>query len=400
MDRSSLPGFRTALLVAALLRAFLACETPTDPESRRGGISGSRGESAQVDFVRHLAREGKPPIPTIPVQDSGSFLRAVPGCGQPPLACIVQAPAWWLGERLSPGSGWLSVRLLNAFLSVLSVAVAASLASRAVPGTGEAVAWMLAIQPGLAYQGSLAGGDPLFWLLSALFLRVVVEVPRQGPAWPLFPLSAALLLTKSSAIVLLPLPILALLPPLADAMRRRRLLPTAIAMGMGIAAAAPWYLHNQVFQHHVLALEACRGAGWDPHGALQSVLDLKSLVPAFLGSLWMPMDPSMGARAVPRVLISVASAAWILPPLVEWSRVRADRSSPLFLATLGLAAIAFVPYAIGCRQSEARIVLHMLPAFTALWAVSVGSRPTRWTWLALAPCLAAWIWIAARFALG
>jgi 4-amino-4-deoxy-L-arabinose transferase-like glycosyltransferase len=389
-----------ALLVGGLLRVLLACQTPTGFEAFRGGLSWYNDELAHLNYVRHLVEERAFPEKVGSVKAPDAFRRGDFEYYQPPLAYLAQAPAWMLGERIQPGMGWLAARLLEIVFSLLAIAVARSIAHRLAPGTGDAVAWMLALHPGLAYQGTLVSNDPFFWLLAALYLRTVLELPRNGPSWPLFPLAAALFLTKSSAVVLLPLPFLAVTPPLVDDFRPRRLVAPSLALLAGLAAAAPWYLRNLELHHSLLALETGHGAPYVVRDTLHDIPVLKMMTLYFLGSLWYPMDQLTSMRLLPRILESVACAAWVLPTVVEWGRARTSRLMPLLWAALVLGVLAFIPYAIRYRQSEARLLFHLLPAFTALWAISVGPRPTRWTWMALAPCLVAWVVIFGRYAAG
>lgn len=389
-----------ALLCGLLLRTFLACEVPTGFESVHRGLSWYNDEKAHLNYVTHLATKRAFPVQTKSVKDSGAFARGDFEYYQPPLAYLVQAPAWLAGEAFRPGTGWLAARLLEVFVAFLTLLAARSLAERLAPGTGEAVAWMLALHPGFAYQGVLVSNDPLFWLLSVLFLLVVVELPRHGPTWLLAPLTAALLLTKSSAIVLLPLPFIALTPPLVDDFRPRKLLPATLALALGILAAAPWYFRNLQVYGSIFALEIGHGAPYDLHSTLTNIPVLKMMTLYFLGSLWFPMDQMLSMRLVPRILETFACAAWILPVFVERLRARASAIAPLLWAALVLGLLAFVPYAVRYCQSEARLLFQLLPAFTALWAVSCGARPTRWTWLAIAPCIAVWGFVALRFVRG
>lgn len=386
-----------ALLCGLLLRAFLACEVPTGFESVHRGLSWYNDEKAHVNYVAHLASERNLPVQTKSVKDSGAFARGDFEYYQPPLAYFVQIPAWLAGEALQPGMGWLAVRLFEVLVGLLTLLAARSLAERLTPGTGDAVAWMLALHPGFAYQGVLVSNDPLFWLLSILFLLVVVELPRHGPTWLLAPLTAALLLTKSSAIVLLPLPFIALTPPLVDDFRPRRLLPATLALTLGILAAAPWYFRNIQVYGSVFALEVGHGAPYDFRATLTNIPVLKMMVLYFLGSLWYPMDQILSMRLVPRILELFACAAWLLPVFVESQRSRTSRITPLLWAALALGVLAFAPYAIRYCQSEARLLFQLLPAFTALWAVSVGPRPTRWTLLAVAPCVVVWTILLVRY---
>jgi hypothetical protein len=390
----------TALLVALALRVFLAFDVPTRFESRSGGISWYNDERAHLNCVRHLALEGSFPVQTNSVTVPGAFARGDFEYYQPPLAYIAMVPAWRLGEAVRPGMGWLFARILDALFGAATIFFAWLLVRRIAPGAEDWAAWLLALHPGFCYQGALVSNDPLFWLLGALFLLRTTDFARGGSPWPLAPLAAGLMLSKSSGLTMLPLPLLAALPPFAaDGFRPRRLFQAALAVGTGLLAAFPWYLRN----HHVygswMALEVGHGMPGSALGTLGNTQLLKMLLLYFSTSLWFPLDMDWMVHPVPRTLFALASAAWLAPLVVRWKRVR-DPSTWLPGAAILLGIAAMVPYSLEYLESEARLLFHLLPAFVVLWAVAVRPRPARWGTLALAPCVLTWVWVAVLFLRG
>ncbi|HXP89866.1 MAG TPA: hypothetical protein VN931_02940 [Fibrobacteria bacterium] len=387
----------SALLVASALRLFLAFEVPTRFETRSGGLSWYNDERAHANYVRHLASDGSFPVQVNSVEVPGAFARGDFEYYQPPLSYLALVPAWRLGEAVRPGQGWLFARLLDALSGAATIFVAWLLVRRIAPGAENWAAWLLALHPGFCYQGVLVSNDPIFWLLGAAFLLVSVEFARGGRAWALAPLAAGLMLSKSSGLTLLPLPLLAAFPPFsADGFRPGKLLRAVLAVGIGLLVAFPWYLRNHHLYGSWMALEVGHGAPGSAFGTLEKIRVLKMLVLYFSTSLWFPMDMDWVVHPVPRTLFALASASWIVPLALRWKRFR-DPSTWLPGAAILLGVAAMVPYSLEYVESEARLLFHLLPAFVALWAVAVHPRPARWGALAMAPCLLTWAWVGILF---
>jgi hypothetical protein len=388
--------FGAALLFAFLLRALLAFAVPTGYQARSGGLQWYNDERAHANYVRFLADSGRFPVQTHSVQTGQAFARGDFEYYQPPLSYLVQVPAWKLGEAVRPGMGWLFCRLLQAALGTALVAGSWALARRIAPGSQGWVAWILALHPGLCYQSALCSNDPLFWMVAALFLLVVLDIGKGERLWPLAPLTAAALLTKSSAITLLALPVLALSPPIVDRLRPKRLAEVVGWLGLGLAAAFPWYLRNHHLYGSWMALEVGHGAPFPLRETLSSLRIPKGLVLFFSTSLWYPMDMAWCVRPLPRTLLALGSLAWISPLLLAGRRL-SDRSAWIPWAALFLGGAAMIPYALTYRQSEARLLFHLLPAFCVLWGLAAGRKIRLFGIAAIVPSLLVWAhlgWLA------
>lgn len=394
-----------ALFAALLLRSFFACATPTGFETVSRGISWFSDERAHINYVRHLALARRFPVQTNSVQVPGAFARGDYEYYQPPLSYIAQTPVWMLGEVLRPGLGWLFVRLLDALFGVGTVLVGWLIAKKISPGHEIWAAWFLALQPGFCYQGTLASNDPLFWLLGSLFLLKTLEFTEGKSPWTLAPLAGAALLTKSSGIALLPLPFLALLltktrdgtdPVQRFSIRSNRFIGAVGAIGTGIFLAFPWYFRNHCIYGSWMALEVGHGAPYQVMDTLSSIPIIKMLVLYFTTSIWFPIDQEWAIHPLPREIFALASLVCIVPFSISWRRIR-ESSTWIPFASILLGIAAMIPYAIRYRQSEARHIFYLLPAFVALWCVAARPHVARWGALALLPSVLAWAWIAFRF---
>lgn len=392
-----------ALLVALFLRLFLAFATPTAFESRSRGISWYNDELAHIHYVEFVARHREFPIQTNSVQVPGAFARGDFEYYQPPLAYVALAPAWLLGETFRTGSGWLFVRILDAFFGAATVLAAWLVARKFSPVGATWAAWLLALQPGFCFQGVLASNDPVFWLLGALFLLKTMDFAQGRSPWALAPLAGALLLTKSSGLTLLPLPFLAAAFPfpgirnqsgpfVGSRIRFGRILEATAAIGVGLLLAFPWYLRSHHLYGSWMALEVGHGT---PHPVAKTLSDiplLKMMLLYFSTSMWYPMDMDWAAHPWPRTFFALTSLAWITPLALSWRRFR-EPSTWIPWAALLLGIAAMVPYSIRYCQSESRLLFHLFPAFIALWAVAVRPRVARWGTLAIAPVVLTWGWI-------
>lgn len=394
-----------ALLAALLLRVFFACATPTGFETVSRGISWFSDERAHINYVRHLALARRLPVQTNSVKVPCAFARGDYEYYQPPLSYVAQTPAWMLGEVLRPGLGWLFVRLLDALFGVATVLVGWLIAKKISPGNEIWAAWFLALQPGFCYQGTLASNDPLFWFLGSLFLLKTLDFAEGKSPWPLAPLACAALLTKSSGIAPLPLPFFALLltrtKDITDSVQRfrfrsNRFIGAAAAIGTGILFALPWYFRNHCIYGSWMSLEVGHGAPYQVMQTISNIQMIKMLVLYFATSIWFPIDQEWVIHPLPRAIFSLASLACIAPFIISWRRLR-ESSTWILFACILLGVGAMIPYAIRYRQSEARHLFYLLPAFVALWCVAARPHVARWGALALLPSLLTWAWIAFRF---
>lgn len=181
-----------------------------------------------------------------------------PAVVHPPLYYYMAAVPDKLSEWFGGGSlptRMLWVRLLSAAIGALAVYAAWLLASQVLPGRERLqllVALIVATQPMLAYLSGFVSNDiaviATFTLVLAYaaFVLRAAPTPRQG-LW-LGALLTIAALTKSTALVLLPLAAIALLlQRLTYGWNLRALLHTgALAAAPLLVGAAWWYIHTKV----------------------------------------------------------------------------------------------------------------------------------------------------------
>ncbi|MCI0586356.1 MAG: glycosyltransferase family 39 protein [Planctomycetes bacterium] len=252
-------GLRRVLLGAILLRLFLAAAVPPGE---------APDERAHAEFVRFLAEERRLPVQTERTGEGDRYEYY-----QPPLFYVLAAPLHSIaggGDR-----ALYAVRVLNAILSVLTVAAGARFVRTWAPDRPSlpvGVAAFLAFHPSFAANGSAVNNDALLVLLSTLALERLghaVRTPRLRPIDRLAStlLLAAALLTKVSGAVLLPVVGLGLL------VARGGLRGCAEAAGVGCGAAllaSPWYLRNLLVYGGLLPHEIANVPWGDRPPALEA----------------------------------------------------------------------------------------------------------------------------------
>jgi hypothetical protein len=271
---------RHRLVLAALLACYLALASVYNTLIPLGEGPDEAGHMAYVLFLVRNAR--------LPDQLKGTA-GEVPGEGhQPPLAYLLMTPAaeWlpgktrrvvltpnpdfvWNGgtspaafsrgsQELWPWQGvplaWHLARAVSTLLGVVTISGTWGLA-RALrpdwPALALASAALLAFNPQFLFASGLVSNDPLLFALSALLLWACAHALRGGafvlrlsPAVVLGGLLSLALVTKQSALLLVPLAVLTLLlPPLSRDWRARlrKLLILAVLCAL---LAGWWYARN------------------------------------------------------------------------------------------------------------------------------------------------------------
>jgi Predicted membrane protein (DUF2142) len=312
------------------------------------------------------------------------------GVVHPPLYHVVAAGLDWLmgDASILTRATWL--RFLSAAFSVIAVYGAWLLAAQVFANQRLQLlaAFLMAVQPQIAYLAGIVNHDSALIAFSTLALAMLAFILRSPPraaqgAWLAAGLVPALLV-KGSALALVPL---ALVAYSAQALtwpeHRREVLKSAgVALGLVLLLAGPWYLRAALLYE-------------SPTGATTSVTGSGSGDPASLGNLftwakewtgltyrtyWWHYNPPETPGASPSKFIPALFGALGCLGLVRlaWLERRSlfDRTRPVLRqsALLALAVLAFwIPFMVVdlMRRAHGQVFYltggrYLLPAFAGV----------------------------------
>jgi hypothetical protein len=205
-----------AILCGLTLRIVLALLTPVSGAALPGVLSAYNDELAHANYALHVLQSGSLPPQVESIQGTGALERGRFENYQPPLYYMLVAG---LGKAFSITrledlvlvGRFLGIFL---FLGLLWIAVlisrAASLDNRF---TGAALIFV-ALSGVFVRYTSLLGNEPLFWLFAGGMILITIRMWQDGfrlAHWMTFAaLSCLAIYTKLTAVLLLPLPVLAL----------------------------------------------------------------------------------------------------------------------------------------------------------------------------------------------
>ncbi len=399
-------------------------------------------EPAHLAYVRFLATAGR-----LPVQGDDATTSDVPGEGhQPPLAYALMVPAVaWLPPDTSttlpgnpefrwnggtqrnaylhgvveapPWSGgilaWHLARLCSVALGAVSVALCAATARQLWPdriGLQVGAAAIVAFNPQWVFQHALVSNDPLTIMLGCLLVYLAVRwvqqpgSPRTGWHAAAMGLTLGLLLiTKQSALALIPLPFAALL--LGSGKRTGQIRHAAVVAGTSAVVAGWWYIRNETLYGDPLGLQAFQqtfATGDFSYRSWQNWRDggwnlLRSSWGAF-GWLTLPLPD--GAFAVMQVILLVACAG-LLASL--GTTVWRGRSSAILLLVLALVlvgtwTVAFA-FTAGAVAWQGRFLFPAAPAVSIILALGLSHALPRRSGLLLLPAVGAVLAMVLPFSL-
>jgi 4-amino-4-deoxy-L-arabinose transferase-like glycosyltransferase len=260
-------------------------------------LEGLNDEPAHFNYVKYLAVNKKFPVLEHFVLEEDAFTRNEFEYHQAPLYYLLCTPFYLLlGER----GAMVAARLVSAFAGFLTLWVLALLLydlgySRQIRLAAIVFTGLL---PSHLYFSSFVSNDPLSWLLALLFTRELmrfIAAARRSPCPPMTMGAvraagylAAGLLTKTSFVLLFPVPGL-LFGWLYFKHRDARFLwYAALIMAAGAAVAVPWYLRNIALYHTV--------SGIPPSTVAAAICpsSIAGLVKGTVKYFWFPMQHLQG----------------------------------------------------------------------------------------------------------
>jgi hypothetical protein len=276
-------------------------------------------EPAHMEYVRFVVVNQR-----LPIQCLAPCISEVDGEGhQPPLAyllaALVSAPfieqTAWVPQAINPQFLWrggsdpqalvhgsreywpwqgtiLAWRLMR-LASVLLVSATAWLVYRlalriSTPATALVAVLLLALTPQTAIIGSTMSNDALLGFLSAAILMLVVDTRRIRDLLGVGALLGLALLTKQSAILLLPVILIA-------ALRLQRWSHRGMAMVLGsvvtVLVAGWWYVRNQMLYGDVFGMQMFSQTFAGTRIDSQLVQRSGATVALGLGAVWLDDHP-------------------------------------------------------------------------------------------------------------
>lgn len=236
---------------------------------------------------------------------------------QPPLYYLLAEPAWFVGGRLAGTIGAIyAARLFSAAVAALLAPMVYLLALTIRPGAQRPAllaAGLAALLPGYVLNATQITNDGLAAVLGAALVLIAVKGARDGWSRSLAAgcgvLLGAAVLTKLTAVGLVPLVVAAFIWPGGQPFRRR-LVAGAVAAAVAAVAVAPWVLFNLHVYGQPVPAQAARDL-------LGSVFTAPSPKPGYLLTSaknavaeFVAGEPS-GVFPLTAQLLSIA-AAWAL----------------------------------------------------------------------------------------
>jgi 4-amino-4-deoxy-L-arabinose transferase-like glycosyltransferase len=381
-------------------------------------------EPGHFNYALFLLREGR-----LPVQGSDPAESDVPGEGhQPPLAYWLMQPAvrslpeeqralemganprfiWNGGDEPNaffrssrdvwPFSGtaraWHLARGISALLGGLTVALVYLTARRAFPALrwlALGAAAIVALNPQFIFAHALVSNDPLLITLTSamIYLCAALATPRAAAearpyrGWWLMALSLGLvlglmLITKQSALLFAPLPLIAIVVSRALS-ARQRLMSLLIVPATALVASGWWFarnarLYGDVFGlaafQEVFAAGAFEARSWESWRA-----GLWNLLRSSWGMFgWMTLPLPDGAHRAFGIILALAVIGLVASVSRGWWRDRGRLAIVLGAAVI-LACVWTVAFALtaGAVAWQGRFLFPAAAAIATLLAAGLGA---------------------------
>jgi len=352
------------LAAAIVLRVCFTLMLPFGP-TVAGRLEGLNDEPAHFNYVRYLVQHRALPVQTRHVAEPGAFERADFEYYQPPLYYLLCAPlvafagdhaGLTLCRALSLVCALLSLVVLSRMLALLGLGASARRA-------GVAFAALLPVH---VYFTSVVSNDGLSWLIALLITHELMRRVSVGADRPkghvadvrLGVLLGLGMLTKSALAVFYPVVLLAYAVLRLD--RRRALAGAAIALGLSLVIAGPWYARNVMVYGSPFALQVGFGP---PEPGRWSLLAQAHAAAITIQTFWSPMEhvPTTSVVIALRMLgiaLVALHATAALGGLAR--RLPLDRPTLVAGALLAVVVAGHVALNLTWGESEGRFLLPAL----------------------------------------
>ncbi|MDQ3524554.1 MAG: glycosyltransferase family 39 protein [Chloroflexota bacterium] len=263
----------------------------------------------------------------------------------PPLYYLLVAPVYWMTADASPEAQLYALRLAAIPLGMLTVLFAFLTARRLFPRDrflAVTVPTLVAFQPQIAYEAAMLNNDILaIATTSACIYLIVVGLQNRFTvglcAWLGLVLGLAMI-SKSTALVVMPVIAVAMIARLGWKNVREWLPKGAFVLGITAVIAAPWYAHMLATYGNFTAFDRIQTLQWWNYSGGNRPGILEQLTnPNFAWMRWRETWGEFGWRLIPLgesllealFLLSVVALAGFLVwgVLTTVVRLRAKSSS-------------------------------------------------------------------------
>ena len=365
------PPIITALIIGVALRVVLALVTPVGGASEAGRLSSYNDEIAHLSYVRHVLESGRLPEQAESIQAQGALERGAFENYQPPLYYAVVAAICRLAGQRDLAElalvGRLTALVCSLMLLWILLRIATELSLEPERVAAAVVFW--ALNGVMVRFASTAGNDALFWVCAGGMILTALRMERSDSGLRDFlsfgAFAVAALYTKLSALILLPLPFLAL----GHNRRGRWFMQCVVMMLLILAAAGTVWWRNVHSFGSLLPLDSGFGAA---HWRVPDLLSVGYAIRSFFFPWHELWRAAIGLTLMaPLMLIACAG-------VVSRTQWHALWRAPVLLVALILTFIAYLGLNLRYDQAEARYLFAAWPALAVLLSLPLRTQAARW----------------------
>jgi 4-amino-4-deoxy-L-arabinose transferase-like glycosyltransferase len=345
-------------------------------------LEGLNDEPSHLNYVHYLAEHKSFPIQSHHVRETDSFVRNEFEYFQPPIYYVVGAG---LELLFGKSAAQVTCRLMSFVFGILSLLVIHRIFSRfGFPQTVcQAAVLFAAFFPANAYFCSVVSNDSLSWLFCLLLTLEIAPVSRPYSSlqpdrriWPtairIGLLLAAGMLIKSSLFIFYPVMAALFLYRWFISRNWQWLTAGCAALVLSVVFAAPWYVHNQHLYGSFFAFGIGNGP---PQFFLFSPHTFYRFLIMTFRFFWFPMQ-HVQASATAAIVVKIEALLLIINVVLFAFYVRSRRSIDawkLLLVLLVVAnAAAYISFNLHWDNAEGRYLFPSLVPMLLFFCVPVS----------------------------
>lgn len=340
---------------------------------------GAPDERQHTNYIRHLVNEKSFPI----FDPKSPDLYETYQSHQPPLYYLISAPVAAIAGSNDAAEMW-ALRLINVLLGGLAVWGIFTGIRRLTgkPEVGVTAAAITAFLPMFLALSASVSNDMALFLIGVWLMNVIAIGWEKGWTMKLCALLGLALglgvLTKTTAVVLIPVAVYGLLAKKAS----RPTLNAVLAVGVAVLVALPWLIRNQALYGDPLAIRAFREASVG-NLAAETAIERAGGVAAYWFSFVFPVGLQGFWGVFGYFDVFMANAIYLLSNLIAlglfggfvWSFIKSDsdqkRVYVLLLSMLLMVCAAFVSYNLNYFQAQGRYLYPAIFAIAGIFAIGL-----------------------------